>query len=187
MRGSKFWAIPAGLGMMAVGAITLGPTIASAHGNKPPADPAKAAEIKQCLADHGITTPPKGKPTADERAALDAARTACGLPTGPSGQAKPGPGAAAPQVDPAKAAEVEKCLADKGVTPPAKGDKTQLTPEARQALADALKACGVPAGGPFGPGGPGGHGGPLVPGGRGRGRGGNPGGANDTAPSAPAN
>jgi hypothetical protein len=158
MRVTKLWAVPAGIGMMAIGALTLGPTLASAHGG--PTDPAKTADARQCLAEQGVSAPAKGtKPTADDLAAINAARAACGLPE-LAGRRGPRAGTANPPgPDPAKAAELRQCLADTGVTVPTGPDARQaLTQEERNALAEAFTACGAPFG--LGRRGPGGFAGP---------------------------
>jgi hypothetical protein len=105
--------------------------------------PQLSDDQKQCLANQGVTLPQRPAdgtrptpPTDEQRAALEAAAEACGLPVrGPGG---PG-GFGGPRGDhPALTDAQKQCLADHGVTlgqRPADGS--------REAFRAAAEACGL--------------------------------------------
>ena len=121
--------------------------------------PALTDAQKQCLADQGVTLPQRpaadgtgqrpSPPTDEQRAAFRAAAEACGLPTPPAGDHRPGfggPGGPRPALTDAQ----KQCLADQGVTLPqrpadgATGERpAPPTAEQRDAFRAAAAACGI--------------------------------------------
>ena len=119
--------------------------------------PVLSATQEACLTAKGFTNParpvdgttvtPRTPPTAEQRAAFQAAATACGitLPSGgPAGQGGPG---GRPQLT----NDQQSCLATNGITPPAKPVGTagtrparvEPTAEQRAAFDAAATACGI--------------------------------------------
>jgi hypothetical protein len=109
-----------------------------------PAPPQLTDVQKQCLADHGVTKPTELKDVSrpefsqEQRDALRQATEACGLP---ATVVRPGHGLRHELTDAQK-----QCLADQGVTVPAKGSRPEVSSEQRDALRKAAGACGLPAG-----------------------------------------
>jgi len=126
-----------------------------------PTRPALTDAQKQCLADQGVTLPQRpaeggtgerpAPPTEEQRAAFRAAAEACGLPTPPAGEGRPGrggPGFGGPRT--ALTDEQKQCLADQGVTLPPRpseggtGERpAPPTAEQRDAFRAAAAACGI--------------------------------------------
>ncbi len=124
-----------------------------------PSRPALTDAQKQCLADQGVTLPQRpaadgtgqrpSPPTDEQRAAFRAAAEACGLPTPPAGEHRPGngyPGGPRPALTDAQ----KQCLADQGVTLPQRpadggtGERpAPPTAEQRDAFRAAAAACGI--------------------------------------------
>jgi hypothetical protein len=114
-----------------------------------PGRPALTDDQKACLQAHGVTPPVRpadgsrpAPPSDEQRAALQAAAEACGLPAmgPPTGRFGPRP----QLTDDQKA-----CLQAHGVTPPVRAaDGSRPAPpsvEQRAALQAAAEACGLPA------------------------------------------
>jgi hypothetical protein len=112
-----------------------------------PARPQLTDAQKQCLADHGVTVPAKpedgSRPEVSQvqRDALRQAAEACGLPTT---VLRPGH-----RLRPELTDAQKQCLADQGVTVPAKptdASRPEFSQAQRDALRQAADACGLPAG-----------------------------------------
>jgi hypothetical protein len=153
-------ALPA-LGVGAFAAADAATTATNGEEGARPARPALTDAQKQCLADQGVTLPQRpadgtgqrpAPPTDEQRAAFRAAAEACGLPTPPAGDHRPGfggpggPGGPRPALTDAQ----KQCLADQGVTlpqRPADGSTGERpappTAEQREAFQKAAAACGI--------------------------------------------
>ena len=132
-----------------------------------PARPALTDAQQACLATAGFAPPAKptdgsrpAPPTAAQREALQQAAAACGV-TLPAGRGPGGPGApggpgglGGPRRGPALTDAQKACLANAGLTPPAKPtDGSRPAPPTaaqREALQQVAAACGVTL--PAGPG-----------------------------------
>ncbi|HEX5586637.1 MAG TPA: hypothetical protein VFZ17_04975 [Acidimicrobiia bacterium] len=140
-------AVPA-LGLAGVASAASGDSGESADTTTRPARPALTDTQRQCLADHGVTPPTRPAdgthtpPTDEQRAAMQAAAEACGLPARPAG---PGMGRG---MGPQLTDDQRACLAAQGVTLPNRstdGTRTPPTDEQRAAMKAAAEACGLPA------------------------------------------
>ena len=137
-------------GVVALGLAAGGLSVASADSGSPPSGgserPALTDTQKACLESHGVTKPAAStKPTAEQRAAVEAAAQACGVtlptphgPGGPSGRL-----GNRPQLTDTQKA----CLEAQGVTKPAKpADGAKPTPPTaaeRATRQAAAAACGI--------------------------------------------
>jgi hypothetical protein len=154
-------AVPA-LGLSAFAAADTGTGAASDQPGTRPPHPVLTDAQRQCLADNGVTLPERPTsgdpgqrltpPTAEQRAAREAAAQACGLPTPPMGDHRPGGFGFGPR--PLLTDAQKQCLADQGVALPerpatgAGQPPAPPTAEQRAALQQAATACGITIPGP---------------------------------------
>jgi hypothetical protein len=161
-RPSRIWAVAigtvvvAGLAVVSFGSFAGAddtgsgtPGATAPDGSPRPHHAPLTDDQKQCLANQGVTLPTKpadgtrpAPPTDAQREAFHAAATACGLPVGD------GPGFGGPSGPrPMLTDDQKQCLADHGVTPPARpADGTRPAPPTdaeRQAFRAAAEACGI--------------------------------------------
>ena len=131
-----------GIAAVALLIAVLAPLALAQTGNAPdhPQAPALTDAQKTCLSQHGVTPPSPGQklpgpPTDAQRAAFEAAATACGLPS---------PKGAVQMIQLPDA--LKACLSQHGVTPPSPGQQLSgpQTDAQRDAFWAAAQACGLP-------------------------------------------